>query len=149
MKNLLLGFGLLLALPGLAQRSAPARTVAPAPRPPESPYTRWLLLGDEVARLLRRALIQPDDTKALAVLESRETKRLLARGQDLRPAFRAWRNRLPEAEREKMVQRFMQQSTIMHCLDSLDHDPAAKVRFAHNANLNNTVQGLVYQILMD
>lgn len=133
-------------LPGLAQRPVLVQE-AHAPQPSASAYSLQLSLSQEVAQLLRRAMAQPNDTKAIATIESKETVRLMERAQQLRPAFTRWLNTLSTAQREELMQRFMKESALMQCVDSLEHDPRVKTRFKRSPNLENAVQGLLYQTM--
>lgn len=143
MKVLLLGCGLVAALPAVAQRPAPAQQAA-ASRPPTDAYTSLLNRSKDVARLLRRAMAEPDDTKALAIIESRETVGLKKRAEQLNPKLSSWVNTLSEEQKKAFEQRFLKESPLMQYLDSLEHNPQVKARMEHSPSLQNAIQSFVY-----
>lgn len=89
-------------------------------------------------------MAEPDEAKAIALLESKEAARLMKQAQQLRPAFSSWVNTLSTVQKEEVMQRFMKESTLMQYVDSLEHDPRIKARFVRNSKLENLIQGLIY-----
>jgi hypothetical protein len=147
MKALLLGCSLVAALPATAQRLAPAKKVGIATHPSVDVYGSLLNLNRDTARLLRRAMAEPDDKKAIAMLNGQETAHLMKRAEALRPSLSSWVNTLSEAQKEQFMQRFMKESPLMQCIDSLEHNPQTKARVEHNPDLQNTIQTLTYYTL--
>ncbi|NML66102.1 hypothetical protein HHL22_12885 [Hymenobacter sp. RP-2-7] len=145
MKLVLLSCGLAAALPGAAQQPAPRQNTVEAA--PADAYGSWLSIGNDVARLLRRALAEPDDAKAIALLNSRATARLKAKAEQLQPSLRSWVSTLSVEQKEAFAQRFLRESPLRQCLDSLERNPASKARLERSRGLQSALQALVYYTL--
>ena len=144
MKAWLLGCGLVVTLPAMAQRPAPAKKVVVAARPSVDAYGNLLNQGKEVTRLLRRAMAEPDDKKAIAIMNGQETARLMKKAEEIHPAVVSWLNTFSEKQREELMQRFLTESPLMQYIDSLEHNPQIKARIERNPNLQNAIQALTY-----
>jgi hypothetical protein len=147
MKAWLLGCGLVAALPATAQRPAPAKKAVVAAHPSVDVYGSLLNLSKDAARLLRRAMAEPDDKKAITMLNSQETARLMKRAEVLQPSLSSWVNTLSEAQKEQFMQRFLKESALMQYVYSLEHGSQTKARLEHNPDLQNMIQALGYYTL--
>lgn len=92
-------------------------------------------------------MAEPDDKKAIALMNGQETARLMKRAEEIHPTVSSWLNTFSEKQREELMQRFLKESPLMQYIDSLEHNPQTKARVEHNPNLQNAIQALTYYTL--
>lgn len=101
---------------------------------PEDTYTN---LCSDAATLLRRALAEPNDAKALALLQS-EGARLAQRQQQLRPVFAQWYKALSPAQRQAVYQRMLNNNLIRY-MQSLENNAKINARLERSPKLQAAV----------
>lgn len=92
-------------------------------------------------------MAEPDDKKAIALMNGQETARLMKRAEEIHPTVSSWLNTFSEKQREELMQRFLKESPLMQYIDSLEHNPQTKARVERNPNLQNAIQALTYYTL--
>ncbi|UOQ97823.1 hypothetical protein MUN81_21675 [Hymenobacter sp. 5317J-9] len=97
-----------------------------------------LRLFNDMGALLRRALAEPNDTKALAMLQGTEAAQVLKREQEAEPVIAAWQRTLSAAER-KAVELQLQNSETGRFISSLRQDATMRARLEHNPKLQAAV----------
>ncbi len=92
-------------------------------------------------------MAEPDDAKAIATMNGQETAHLMKRAEELQPSLRHWVNTLSEEQKEQFMQRFLKESPLVQCVDSLEHNPETKARVERNPDLKNMIEALTYYTL--
>jgi hypothetical protein len=88
--------------------------------------------------LVRRALAESNDTKALAMLQGPEAARVLKREQEAEPAIAEWQRTLSAAERKTLDLQLQNSETGMF-ISSLHQDATMRARLEHNPKLQAAV----------
>lgn len=145
MKLLLFGFAILLAQPSVAQHAEPVKTT----RIHSTPESAFITLSNDVGDLMRRAMSEASDDKALALLQGQEAAALSKRQQQLRPALMKWLKTLSSVQREAFAQRMLQNSGMMKFMQSMDQNAKANARLERNSKLGDAFQKLVYEMFVD
>lgn len=101
-----------------------------------------LRLFNDMGALLRRALAEPDDTKALAMLQGAEAAQILKREQESGPVLAEWRRTLSTDER-KAVDLELQNSETGKFISFLSQDAKTSARLGHNPQLQTAVKLLL------
>ncbi|HEX8660131.1 MAG TPA: hypothetical protein VF690_21485 [Hymenobacter sp.] len=100
-------------------------------------------LSNDVAALLRRAMAEPNDATALALLEG-EGAHLLMRRQQLQPTLRKWLATLTPAQRQKFDHRIQTSNGLMqYILWMVEKDSKTNVRLNNNPKLTEAFAKLV------
>jgi|GEM_PF-3458005 len=136
---------LLLTAPAPAQTTRPAATAQAAP----SSLATFNALSDDLASLLSRALAEPSDARALALLRGSEAAQLVRRQLRFRPEFAQWRATLSREERQAIGQRIINDNPVMVFAKALQEDPAATARLKRNPALKTEIEKLVYGLFND
>lgn len=145
MNPLILGCYLLLAVasPPHAASAAPTVLMSPLEKTPEAAF---MSLTNDVAALLRRVLAEPNDAKALALLQGPEAAHLLQREEKQKPALRKWIKALPLDERKAFGQRIVD-SDLIQFLQSIDKNAQVNARLKQNPKLEDAIRRLAIGIL--
>ena len=146
MKHLILGCFLLLSV------AIVPHSVETTPNMLVRPFTTaeatFTSLANDVAALLRRALAEPNDIKALDILQGPEASRLLQRQKQQRPVFQKWLNGLSPSQRQAFAQRTMN-NDLMRFMQSVDQNAQANARIERNAKLGAALTKLVTGMYAD
>lgn len=141
MKTLLLVGALALAQLGAGPPRPAAQAVASA-------LGQFEGLSQDAVRLLRRALREPSDTNAQAVLKGPGLARLLARREQVKPTFDRWLRAQTEMQKNALLQKFLHANPLALYADSLDNSPGAKARFQRCPSLKNDVDRVLLTALL-
>lgn len=139
MNPLLLVAALLLATPAPAQTTRPAAAQA-AP----ASLATFNALSDDTASLLSRALAEPSDARALALLRGPEAAQLVRRQLRFQPEFARWRTSLTREQRQTIGQNIINNNPVMVFAKAMQEDPAATARLKRNPALKTEIEKLVY-----
>lgn len=102
------------------------------------PKADMLRLFNDMGALLRRALAESNDAKALAMLQGTEAAQILKREQESEPVFAQWQRTLPTAER-KALELQLQNNETGQFISSLSQDANTSARLQHNPKLKAAV----------
>jgi len=131
---------LLLTTPAPAQ--APRPTAATQATP--ASLATFNTLSDDTATLLSRALAEPSDARALALLRGPEAAQLVRRQLRFQPEFARWRATLSPEQRQAIGQRIINDSAVMVFVKALQEDPVATARLQRNPELKTEIEKMVY-----
>lgn len=140
MKLLALLVALLLTSPAPAQTARPGATAQALP----ASLATFNALSDDTASLLSRALAEPSDARALALLRGPEAAQLVRRQLRLQPAMSQWRTSLTREQRQTIGQNIINNNPVMVFAKALEEDPAALARLKRTPALKTEIEKLVY-----
>lgn len=144
LKLLVVFGGLLLAVPGAAQSTAPVHAAAPVLSPDGKAVVAYL---DEIGAFVRQVLAEPNDTQALILLHGPKLDHLKQRHQKIQPVMARWRSSLSKAQMEATYNQFMQQSQFGKDIEWLKNDAATNARLARNPNLQAAIGRTMEELL--
>lgn len=101
-------------------------------------------LSDDMASLLSRALAEPSDARALALLRGPEAAQLVRRQLRLQPEFSHWRTSLTREQRQTIGQDIINNNPVMVFAKAMEEDPAAMARLKRNPALRTEIEKMVY-----
>lgn len=107
-----------------------------------TPEKAFTALGNDAGLLLRRAMEEPSDAKAIALLQNGSAP-LQKRKQQLQTSYQAWVKALSQTQREAFVLRMMKNNGLMTYMMSLEHNTKANARLDRNPKLANAVTNLM------
>ncbi|MCC2545603.1 hypothetical protein LJY25_04040 [Hymenobacter sp. BT175] len=113
-----------------------------------TPERAFTTLCNDAAEVLRRALAEPNDAKALALLQSGSTP-ILKRKQQLAPAFSKWIKTLSPPQRQSFAQRIMVNNGMIKYLQLMEHDKKLNARIERNPKLMAAVTNLTAVMQME
>jgi hypothetical protein len=137
--------GLLLAMPGAAQTTAPVKVAAPVLSPDGKQVITFL---NEIGAFVRQVLAEPDDARALGLLQhSPKLAYLKQRHQQIQPVLARWRNSLSKAQMEAAYNSFVQQSQFSKDIEWLKNDAATNARLKRNPDLQAAIGRTMQELL--
>jgi hypothetical protein len=145
MKLIVLLGACLLALPAPAQAPRPAAAAQTVP----ASLVTFNALSNDTAALLSRALAEPSDARALALLRGPEAAQLVRRQLRFQPEFAKWRATLSPSQRQAIGQQIINDNPVMVFAKALQEDPAATARLQRNPALKTEIEKMVYGLFAD
>lgn len=135
MNNLLIWSSLLLAIPGHIPLYETQTDKSAVASPVITPVEAHENLCNDAASLLRRAMKEANDSKALVILQGKEAAQINERWHHLQPQFHKWLTALPAAQRQAYAQRMVAKNGLMQYMQSVEHDTKLNARIEHNPKL--------------